>query len=395
MEFFNYDYCIKLNKQNELDKLNISINDIKKNIETKKLNIKNILESYIKYNCLIKYKLLNLKHIIIKLILNIYNTKKLINDNSTKLNNIDNEIDKLKSLQYNLLLYKLNETKRNHNEYIYTNKLNNTICKLINKNNILDNDIEINTNILFLYVNNYINNNNITNYTNVIQNIIINLSKLVYKKNKKLYFILNAYLNDNQFNIKYINNILYKILNLYKLFDLNKSIIEFFKIKTNNNNTIKSLYRDKNTLLKNNKIKNNNELKLHKNVNSKIKLYNKLYVSIYKKINHIYTTINKYEKNIINLTNLLNMFNNKFLTLNNEIEDVSLINCPNELKQKCIEFDNTNYTCCICLDPINTGIKTSCNHIFHIYCINLYIYSILNNEVNNINIVCPLCRNYI
>ena len=390
MEFFNYDYCIKLNKQNELDKLNISINDIKKDIETKKLNIKNILESYIKYNCLIKLKLLNLKHIIIKLILNLYNTKKLINDNSTKLNNINNEIDKLKSTQYNLLLYKLNETKYDQNEYIYKNKLNHIICKLLNKNNVLDNNTEIFTNI-----NDYINNNNVTSYTNIIQNIVIKLSKLVYKKNKKLYFILNTYLNDNIFNKQHINDILYKILNLNKLFNLNKNIIEFFKIKTNNNNNIKSLYNDKKTLLKNNKINNNNELKLHKNVNSKIKLYNKLYKSIYKKYNNICTTINKYEKNIIKLTNLLDIFNNKFLTLNNEIEDISLINCPNELIQKCIEFDNTNYTCCICLDIITTGIKTSCNHIFHIYCINLYIYSIINNEFNNINIICPLCRNYI
>ena len=80
-------------------------------------------------------------------------------------------------------------------------------------------------------------------------------------------------------------------------------------------------------------------------------------------------TISKYEKNIDKLSNLLKVFNDKYIRLNNEMLDINLINCPNELKQKCIEFDNDNHTCCICLDPIKTGIKTSCNHIFHIYCI--------------------------
>jgi hypothetical protein len=40
MEFFNYDYCIKLNKQNEIDRLNVNINNIKKEIDIKKTHIK-------------------------------------------------------------------------------------------------------------------------------------------------------------------------------------------------------------------------------------------------------------------------------------------------------------------------------------------------------------------
>ena len=84
-------------------------------------------------------------------------------------------------------------------------------------------------------------------------------------------------------------------------------------------------------------------------------------------------SINKHEKNIVKLTDLLNIFNNKFILLNNEIQDVSLVKCPSELQQKCVNFNDNNHTCCICLDPIKTGIRTSCNHIYHIYCINLYI----------------------
>ena len=385
MEFFNYDYCIKLNKQNELDKLNINICEIKKEIETKKTNIKTILESYINYNCLIKFRLLNLKHIIIKFIISIYNTKKISNNNTIMLIDINNEVNKFNSVKYNLLLHKLNKTS---DQSVYVNNLNHIICKLSNKysvNNNINNTVEINTNLLFIYINNrYV--------ANIINNIVINLSKLVYKKNKKLYGILHNYLQDNKLNI---NEILFKILNLYKLFNLNSDITEFFKIKKENGVIIKLLNKDKASLLKKNKNNDDKTLKSHNNVNNKIKLYNKIYLCIYKKHNNMCITISKYEKNIVKLSNLLKVFNDKYIRLNKEMLDITLISCPNELKQKCIEFDNDNHTCCICLDPIKIGIKTSCNHIFHIYCINLYIYSILNNEIGNINILCPLCRNYI
>ena len=385
MEFFNYDYCIKLNKQNELDKLNINICEIKKEIETKKTNIKTILESYINYNCLIKFRLLNLKHIIIKFIISIYNTKKISNTNTTAIIDINNEVNKFNSVKYNLLLHKLNKTS---DQNVYVNNLNHIICKLSNKysvNNDMNNTIEINTNLLFIYINNrYV--------ANIINNIVINLSKLVYKKNKKLYGILHNYLQDNKLNI---NEILFKILNLYKLFNLNSDITEFFKIKKENSAIIKLLNKDKTSLLKKNKNNDDKTLKSHNNVNNKIKLYNKIYLCIYKKHNNMCITISKYEKNIVKLSNLLKVFNDKYIRLNKEMLDITLISCPNELKQKCIEFDNDNHTCCICLDPIKTGIKTSCNHIFHIYCINLYIYSILHNEMGNINLLCPLCRNYI
>ena len=237
MEFFNYDYCIKLNKQNDLDKLNINICEIKKEIETKKNNIKTILESYINYNCLIKFRLLNLKHIIIKFIISIYNTKKISNNNTTALNHINNEVDKFNSVKYNLLLHKLNKTS---DQNVYVNNLNHVICKLSNKYSVssdINNTIEINTNLLFIYV----NNNSLTNCNNIIKNIVITLSKLVYKKNKKLYNILyNVLYNDNLDKDK----ILYKILNLYKLVNLNKDIIVFFKIKKVNINIIKSLNKE-------------------------------------------------------------------------------------------------------------------------------------------------------
>lgn len=361
MEFFNYEYCTKLNRQNEIDRLNITINNIKKDIDIKKTHIKEILESYIKYNCLTKLKLLNLKHIIIKFILNLNNTKKLIISNTTELNNINNEIDKINSIKFNCSLYK------NNNIFNDTNKLN---------------------------YKEYSNNTLETNI-NIFNDITLQLSKLVCKKNKKLYNILNKYLYDETFNLKDIDCIIYKILNLNKLFNLNKDITDFFKIKKNNNIKNKTLYSNKKILLKIIKKNEINEIKTHKKLDNKIKLYNKLYINVYKKHNNMCKSINKHEKNIVKLTDLLNIFNNKFILLNNEIQDVSLVKCPIELQQKCVNFNDNNHTCCICLDPIKTGIRTSCNHIYHIYCINLYIYSILNNQIDNINIICPLCRKYI
>ena len=44
------------------------------------------------------------------------------------------------------------------------------------------------------------------------------------------------------------------------------------------------------------------------------------------------------------------------------------------------------------LNPSYNLIKSWFNYYL---CINLYIYSILNNQINEINIICPLCRKYI
>lgn len=384
MEFFNYEYCRKLNKHNELDKLNLSIADIKKDIEVKKQNIKTILETYINHNCVTKFKMLHLKHIIIKYILDINNTKKLIKNEYEIIDNIDNNITKYKSINYNLIMHLYT--------YVYDyKKIDYTIYKLIKYYKILeDNDTQLDTqsNIILLY--NFIINNNVTEFENNLKYITFNLKKTVLKKNKKLY---DLYYN-NTINNKNTDNI-YKLLNLHKLINLNKEIIKFNKIKLKNIYEIKILYNQKKKILRSYKIYMNCLYKLHRTINIKIKLYNKLYNIIYKKSNNIYNIINKYEKNIDNLNKLLETFNNKSIELKNEINNINPEDYPSELNDKCIKFNDQTHTCCICLEHISTGIKTSCNHIFHIYCINLYIYSILNNQINEINIICPLCRKYI
>jgi hypothetical protein len=388
MEFFNYEYCRKLNKHNELDKLNISISDIQKDIEIKKQNIKTILETYINHNCVTKLKMVNLKHIIIKYILDINNTNKLLKNEYEIINNIDKKITKYKSINYNLIMHLYT--------YVYDyKKIDYTRYKLFKYYKILEYDntqTNIPSNMILLY--NFIINNNVIELENNLKYIILNFKKIALKKNKKLYdfYYDNILYNKNTDNI---NHNIYKILNLHTLINLNKEIVIFNKIKSKNIYEIKILYNQKKKILKSYKIYMNCLYKLHRTINTKIKLYKKLYNMVYKKSNNIYNIIDKYEKNIANLNKLLETFNNKSIELKNEINNINPEEYPPELNKKCIKFNDQTHTCCICLEYISTGIQTSCHHIFHIYCINLYIYSIINTQLNEINIICPLCRKYI
>lgn len=401
MEFFNYEYCKQLNKHTELDKLNNSIFNIKKEIETKKQNIKNLLDAYMKYNCLTKCKIYDLKHLIIKNILNIYTNNKSITYNNSNIIKINDNIIKFSSIKYNLLEHNtINVYDFNNN--CYFNKLNKNLNKILKKIKIVNynNDIILNINMIYIHSIDFINKNDINTIIKYFDFIIFYLSRTVYKKNKQLYNLyyiaLKFYMYANISNIQESYFLIYKLLNLFKLINLNNELTDFFKVKVYNTNTVISLSNNKKKILKINNSYINSIPKIQKNINSKVKLYNKLYKRIYNNPNNIYiTTINRYEQNIINLNKILNIFNDKYTTLNNTIENLNLIKCPDELQKKCITTHNGDDICCICLDAIDNGVKTSCNHMFHIYCINLYIFSILNSASNDINILCPLCRKYI
>lgn len=54
-------------------------------------------------------------------------------------------------------------------------------------------------------------------------------------------------------------------------------------------------------------------------------------------------------------------------------------------------------TCPICYDSINNrkdSFLTDCGHSFHYSCIIDYDYCIIKNNLNNYNICCPICRQY-
>lgn len=54
-------------------------------------------------------------------------------------------------------------------------------------------------------------------------------------------------------------------------------------------------------------------------------------------------------------------------------------------------------TCPICYDSINNrknSFLTDCGHAFHYSCIIDYDYCIIKNKINNYNICCPICRQF-
>ena len=106
--------------------------------------------------------------------------------------------------------------------------------------------------------------------------------------------------------------------------------------------------------------------------------------------------INNYKKNIKKSIDTLSILDEKLSELEQYLENIHKIECPENIKNKCITIkEDDNIVCCICLNVIILGAKTTCGHVYHIHCINLYIYSIINNDNNNIKIQCPLCRKFI
>ena len=77
-------------------------------------------------------------------------------------------------------------------------------------------------------------------------------------------------------------------------------------------------------------------------------------------------------------------------------------NKKKELLEKIINKDNIKYSfcndindnCSICLNKLDYCIQTKCSHHFHYNCIISYIYNLLENS-SKIDIICPICRQYI
>lgn len=389
MEFFNYRYCILLNNNNESYKINKLINNINKEIKIYTSRINNSLDVYIKNHCLIKYKLLSIKHNIIKLLISLYNKNKEIKQNNTDLILLDTKIFQSSQIiniikSVNIPNHKIEVVLKNQDKY--ETKVND-ILSIIQSNNII---------LCVSYIN----------------NIMLNLEKYIYKKYKKLFNIMykslisninyyqkiytSAAFSDNKIkelkSIEYIIELsFYQILQFNKTVLLNNGLLIFFKHKSiicKNNN---KLYNNTKKIICVNNKNTKLIIQIKKSIDFLICKYMLLCSTIKKKKTNIDVVINKYDTIINKLNDLLNNFKDKLLKIENKN-----IECPLELKKKCIKFNTEDGNiCCICLDPILLGIKTSCNHIFHINCINLFIYSIISNGISEIKILCPLCRNYI
>lgn len=113
-------------------------------------------------------------------------------------------------------------------------------------------------------------------------------------------------------------------------------------------------------------------------INNQYNKYNRIHLSFVKNI----TDINL---NIILLKEDLNNLHKKKDKLEKILENYN--------KLFCIE-NNINDNCSICLNKLDYCIKTKCSHHFHYSCIISYIYNILEKSPI-INILCPICRQYI
>jgi hypothetical protein len=358
MEFFDIKYCQALIEYNKSEELTYKIENIK-NINNRYIRDLLRLEielSYEKSEIIHKCKKYNL--MIIKNLIDIYFIKKEI-----KTFNIDLNIN-----------------------YVTNDKLlpNTLLKKNINVSDIIDNIIE-----------------NLLTQNNKKYNLsILKLQKIFnFKTNKKLKYIFNIYYNDlnNKIMLFYekgqkdkniiISNIrilLYKISQIPMKDQLSLDIISFIKnkIKQMNMKTKMELVIKKKNIQAN-KLKSHIEknIKLYKKkqaeVNIKIRKIRWVFLGMSKSIKSNQFLIDKYKDSII-----LNQYKKK------------ITNNMNKNYNKCKKFNkNEDIICSICQEQIEEGVVTSCNHTFHLECMNLYVNNIINKPV--IDIICPMCRAYI
>lgn len=388
MQFINeesYNIIYKYNKLNQ--KINIDTLEIS-NLEKKKRGNETILDiqenvfyTIIEQKCEILKKY---KFQIIKNAINYNKNKQIINLIYKLINNNQNEL----SLLHNTKIYKYN------NEF-YSNKINLEYNKLILLNKFKHNNNDKLYNLFYNYIKkDCIINNNSTKEDLCkiyIKNKIINIFSKKDIKNININFILYIYNNHigNNYNIYDLLLFIYNInIYKYKLKNIHNNLKEYFKNKKlfeklKNSNT--KLYKDvKKTYKKNDFIiKKSNQILIKYKYNEKI--INNQFIK-YNKIK------NDYKKNIIDI-NINIGYLKEILIINNEklLKIENLLNNFNKIFGKKY---NINDTCSICLNDLDYSVKTKCNHHFHYNCILLYICNILNDETN-INIICPICRQYI
>jgi hypothetical protein len=374
LDIENYEnllICNKLNKEIQL--LTIDINDFenKKKSNIHFLNIQKVFFNEIILKKTYILKKYNFK--IIKNIINIYNLKQKNNEFSKQMNT-----NKIITNKYNkqLILFNIDNYA----------KMSNTIKKVLYKYNTIYNQSDF-----------------------IIINPIHLLSDddIIFKsKNLK-----NLYLCDNKFlnllfdyicvyylykNIEYINNNLikiYKYLILKQI--LNVEIKHYFKFKTN-------------ILKQTNKLININKkclFNIEKN-NKQINLIYKKTKDLKNKFNNTFKEIKTQEYNNLKLTSTMN---SNIHELNIRIgiakQKLYIVQIDIEKYEQQLSILNntkgnvilTNDICSICLEDLNIGIATHCNHYFHYGCINLYIFNILQQNASNktLEFKCPICRQFI
>jgi hypothetical protein len=355
MEFFDIEYCKALIESNKPEDISYKLEELK-----------NINKKYINDSLKIEIKL---------------NFKKLENISNYKKCNL--------IVVKNLIeINTLNKEIKSHNNTL-NNTLNNTCLK---KNKTLLNNINnkvINT-ILDIITNQKSNKYKLS---------ILKLQNLFnFKINKKNKYIFNLYYNDlkdilniiyeNKIFIKdHIDNIrilLHKISQLSIKNELFVEINSFFKNK-------KEINTIQNKLNLSIKKKDKQITKLKSNIEKQIKIYKNKQNEFNNKAEKIYSQLLLVANVVKNNQNSIDRYK-KYIKLHKNKKNIT--NNMNKNYNKCKKFNkNSDITCPICLDQIEEGIVTSCNHQFHLGCINLYVNNIIKQPI--INIICPMCRAYI
>lgn len=406
LDIKNYENLMQIHKLNkDIHLLKLEINEFhdKKKSNIYFLNIQQeLFDSVVKkkFNLLKKYN-----YRIIKNILNMHILKK---KNKELIEIENNNINLINDINHKLLYYSIDK----YNTKKSIEKI------LIKYNNIINNDFDL----LKLEISK-IQTISINNFK---CKILKNLDNINYLVNTGLntYYIFYSYLLNNNF-YNDINLILNNHQQIYKQYilkyKLNIEYKEYLKYKQQSIQKIKKVQNinHKSEILK---IKNNKRLTLlhqkTRNIKNKY-LYIQKDIIVYENRNSkTQSVINKniHELNIrisiktkqllecqqeIELCNknieLLNELNGEdILTLIKKVNILTNKQCKkctnNKICKTCLEYEIEN--CPICLDTINKGIMTSCNHFFHYGCINLYIFNILHQN-SKLDITCPICRQYI
>lgn len=338
---------------------------------------------------------------------------------------IQNDIfDKMFKKKYSLLRKYYIRIIKNAIIIHFNNQKNKDLNKIINNNNNIINSIYVEINHIDVF--NNIEKKSLLKLKNKYQNAINNLNEINNLNNKYLIKLEKNYnsiihlINNNSkldyitiydiksynktfYNYIYSNNLsnireftldLFISINLYfnKLKLINLEFLEYIKYKNTKKKQLNKLYNTNNKSQKiiQKNIKSNELLnKRSEDIKNKYEYIQK-YIIIQEKKN-LKTQFN-FVKNIHELNIRIDLHNQLLKDYKNQVDELqNILKDSDEIKgKKLINLE----PCMICLEDISHGIITKCNHKFHHSCINLYIFNKLN-QLNNIEIKCPICRQFI
>lgn len=383
LDIENYENLMQIHKLNkDIYILKLEINEF---YEKRQSNIYFLNLQQELFNSVVNKKINMLKKFNYRIIKNILNINLLqkknneLNENTKQIENLISNINK------SLLKFSIDKfnTKKSIEKILY--KYNNLIHTYDNKLLNIDK-----LDLSKFFINNFDQLNNIDVFK-------CKILKNLYSINNNLnhyYIYYNYLLKYNFYNDINLILIDYKLIYKQQIlkYKLNIEYKEYFKFKQNSIQQIKKYQniKEKNKLLK---IKNTKRFNLllqkTKNIKNKYLYIQKDIISYEKRNIKTQSTINK---NIHELNIRISIKSKQLKECEHEIELCNKnIELLNELNGDLLLTDEN---CAICLETIKRGIITPCKHYYHYGCINLYIFNILQQN-SKLDIICPICRQYI